>query len=78
MFINATFKTAPKGFYQVLKERLKNKELKKVRIVTYFEDALRRSIKLVFSEAVSNGCYFYFTKFFGQKQGNLDYVKKSI
>ena len=63
---------------KLLKDRIKNKHLKNIRIVTDFEESLRKSIKLIFQECILDGCYFHYTKILWEKQKKLDYVKKGF
>ncbi len=115
LFIDATFKMAPKGFYQILniigylsntgisfplmaipmtsktfeiyydifasikkllKDRIKNKHLKNIRIVTDFEESLRKSIKLIFPECILDSCYFHYTKILWGKAKEIGLCKK--
>ena len=117
LFIDATFKTSPKGFYQILniigylsntgnsfplvcipmtsksydiyfdvfnslkkilEERIKNKELKNIRIVTDFEKSLRKAISKVFPNIILDGCFFHYTKILWSKAKELGLCKKKL
>ena len=117
LFIDATFKTSPKGFYQllniigylsntgnsfplvcipmtskpydiyldvfnslkkILEERIKNKELKNIRIVTDFEKSLRKAISTVFPYILLDGCFFHYMKILWSKARDFGLCKKHL
>lgn len=61
---------------KLLNDRIKIKDLKNIRIVTYFEESLRKYIKLIFPDCILDGCYFHFTKILWGKVKEIYHAKK--